>query len=163
VTSPQTDLAAIAGLADDSASSAILLRMHTSFVTLKPLRVRVRFWTSFELLLLLITYFHPKVGPVRPPRACQPPHLPGRTVGAMASSKATPALNLPSDVSILKTKEAAKHGLDASVGETEVVWPKPEFVSEQASRASSTHIRPHCDTSPSKHPTLIRLTRVVLL
>ncbi|RSH87363.1 hypothetical protein EHS25_003272 [Saitozyma podzolica] len=45
----------------------------------------------------------------------------------MASSKATPALNLPSDVSILKTKEAAKHGLDASVGETEVVWPKPEF------------------------------------
>ncbi|GFZ43943.1 hypothetical protein JCM24511_01663 [Saitozyma sp. JCM 24511] len=46
----------------------------------------------------------------------------------MASAKATPALNLPSDVSLLKTKEAAKRGLDASVGQTEVVWPKPEFL-----------------------------------
>lgn len=85
------------------------------------------------------------------------------SLAAMASAKATPALNLPSDVSVLKTKEAAKRGLDASVGQTEVVWPKPEFVSGPASRAHSTHTRPHCDTSRSKHPTLIQLIRNIVL
>jgi hypothetical protein len=37
--------------------------------------------------------------------------------------------NLDSEVKILKTKAAAKKGLDARPGETETIWPKPEFVS----------------------------------
>ncbi len=42
---------------------------------------------------------------------------------------ARPANVMPSEVSILKTKAAAKRGLGSNVGETETVWPKPEFVS----------------------------------
>jgi hypothetical protein len=37
------------------------------------------------------------------------------------------APNLPSEVRILKTREAAKKGTGTE--ETEVTWPKPEFVS----------------------------------
>lgn len=37
-----------------------------------------------------------------------------------------PAPNLPSEVSILNSKKSAKKGLDAT--QTEVIWPKPEFV-----------------------------------
>lgn len=36
---------------------------------------------------------------------------------------------MPSEVSILKTRAAAKKGLGKGVGGTETVWPKPEFVS----------------------------------
>lgn len=39
-----------------------------------------------------------------------------------------PPENLASEVSILKTKAAAKKGLNATPEKTEVVWPKPEFV-----------------------------------
>lgn len=39
-----------------------------------------------------------------------------------------PPDNLPSEVSILKTKAAAKKGLNVTPEKTEVVWPKPEFV-----------------------------------
>ncbi|KAI9634065.1 uncharacterized protein MKK02DRAFT_38736 [Dioszegia hungarica] len=38
-----------------------------------------------------------------------------------------PPDNLPSEVSILKTKAAAKKGLNVTPEKTEVVWPKPEF------------------------------------
>jgi hypothetical protein len=44
------------------------------------------------------------------------------------TSKATVAVNTASEVSILKTKAAAKKGLNITPERTEVVWPKPEFV-----------------------------------
>jgi len=40
---------------------------------------------------------------------------------------AKPAPNLPSEVTILKTKAAAKKGPGAVPGDTETTWPKPEF------------------------------------
>jgi hypothetical protein len=42
---------------------------------------------------------------------------------------ARPANVMPSEVSILKTRPAAKKALGKTVSETETVWPKPEFVS----------------------------------
>lgn len=36
---------------------------------------------------------------------------------------------IDSEVSILKTKAAAKKGLGTTVEKTEVIWPKPQFVS----------------------------------
>lgn len=59
------------------------------------------------------------------------------------SSKAIIATNLPSDVSILKTKAAAKKGLNVSPERTEVVWPRPEFVSKRqlpSSDESPVHV-----------------------
>lgn len=41
---------------------------------------------------------------------------------------AKPANVMPSEVSILKSRAAAKRGLGKSIGDTETVWPKPEFV-----------------------------------
>ena len=49
-------------------------------------------------------------------------------------SSAKPATNMASEVSILKTKAAAKKGLKVSPQEAETVWPKPEFVSPARSR-----------------------------
>lgn len=44
-------------------------------------------------------------------------------------SHAKAAKVMPSEVSILKTRAAAKKSLGRGVGKTETVWPKPEFVS----------------------------------
>jgi len=43
------------------------------------------------------------------------------------SSKPAPA-PIASEVDILKTKAAAKRGVGALDGQTETIWPKPEFV-----------------------------------
>ena len=40
-----------------------------------------------------------------------------------------PATNMASEVTVLKTKAAAKRGLKSLPEETETIWPKPEFVS----------------------------------
>lgn len=43
------------------------------------------------------------------------------------SSQPKPA-PIASEVAILKTKAAAKRGVGALGGQTETIWPKPEFV-----------------------------------
>ena len=49
--------------------------------------------------------------------------------------------NLDSEVNILKTKAAAKKGLNVTPAETETIWPKPEFVSSNFRYESRPKIR----------------------
>jgi len=48
------------------------------------------------------------------------------------SSQPKPA-PIASQVEIFKTKAAAKRGVGAIDGQTETIWPKPEFVSSSSS------------------------------
>jgi hypothetical protein len=51
------------------------------------------------------------------------------------------ATPIASEVKILKTKAAAKKGLGVAPGETESVWPKPEFVSASPNFLPPSRVR----------------------
>ena len=74
---------------------------------------------------------------VPPNRALTPPAQPPSnhiipvclSQSNLAMSSGKPAANIASEVSVLKTKAAAKKGLGTVPSDTETIWPKPEWVS----------------------------------
>jgi hypothetical protein len=66
---------------------------------------------------------------IKPPNQhCRPKSAQPTCKAQIVIMSGKPPDNLPSEVSILKTKAAAKKGLNVTPEKTEVVWPKPEFV-----------------------------------
>lgn len=64
---------------------------------------------------------------------------------SVTMSRPAPFTNLPSEVTVLKTNAAAKKGPGAfGQGDTETIWPKPEFVSVDVGWRSMRYARVVC-------------------